>query len=293
VTESAAAGWRALRRFVAWEARVGAWASRRPATAFLHEFVRFGVKQAWACLFGGVMLALLLATHRWYPAGAALSRYDFLTLSAVAVQAGMLATGLETRDEAKVILLFHVAGTAMALFKTAAGSWLYPEAAVLRIGGVPLFTGFMYAAVGSYQARVWRVFDLRFSAHPPVPAVLALGAAIYVNFFAHHFLPDVRAVLFVLSALLFGRSWVYFRVWRTDRRMPLLLGFVLVTLFIWFAENIGTFARAWSYPHQLGKAWVPVGTGKIGAWYLLMIVSYALVSIVNRPREIRAPLTFP
>ena len=32
--------------------------------------------------------------------------------------------------------------------------------------------------------------------------------------------------------------------------MPLLLGFVLVALFIWFAENIGTFANAWRYPNQ-------------------------------------------
>ena len=32
--------------------------------------------------------------------------------------------------------------------------------------------------------------------------------------------------------------------------MPLLLGFTLVALFIWFAENIGTFTAAWIYPHQ-------------------------------------------
>jgi uncharacterized membrane protein YoaT (DUF817 family) len=27
--------------------------------------------------------------------------------------------------------------------------------------------------------------------------------------------------------------------------------------FIWFAENIGTYARAWSYPHQDGVNWQP------------------------------------
>ena len=67
--------------------------------------------------------------------------------------------------EAKVILMFHAVGTVMEIFKTSAGSWIYPEANLLRIGGVPLFTGFMYAAVGSYLARVWRLFDFRFRAH--------------------------------------------------------------------------------------------------------------------------------
>ena len=282
---SAASRWRALRRFVAWEHRLATRASRRPFTAFLHEFVRFGVKQAWACLFGGIMLALLMGTHLFYPHGVSLARYDFITLAAIAVQAGMLATGLETREEARVIVLFHLAGTAMELFKTAAGSWVYPEPSLLRIGGVPLFTGFMYAAVGSYLARAWRVFDIRFTRHPRLPALAALAVAIYVNFFSHHFVPDIRIPLFAISALLFGRTWFYYRVWRADRRMPALLGLLLVTLFIWFAENIGTLTRAWAYPNQL-REWAPVGPGKIGAWYLLMLISYTLVALVNGIHEV-------
>ena len=277
---SAAMRWRPLRRMVARERRLAQWASRRPASSFAYEFVRFGVKQVWACLFGGIMLGLLLLTHEVYPAGAVLSRYDFLTLSALGVQAAMLLTGLEAREEARVILLFHVAGTAMELFKTHVGSWVYPEPALLRIGGVPLFTGFMYAAVGSYIARAWRVFDFRFTRHQPLPAVLALAAAVYVNFFAHHWLPDARAALFAAAGLLFARTWIHYRVWRQYRRMPLLLGQFLVALFIWFAENIGTFAHAWVYPHQ-ARAWAPVGPQKLGAWFLLMLISYALVASVN------------
>ena len=283
---SAATRWRALRGFVAWERRIALRAARRPTTAFLHEFVRFGVKQAWACLFGAAMLTLLLGTHFWYPPGAALARYDFLTLAAIAIQVLMLATGLETREEAKVILLFHLAGTVMEVFKTAAGSWVYPEPAVLRLGGVPLFTGFMYASIGSYGVRSWRAFDVRFVRHPPMPAVLALAAAIYVNFFAHHWLPDVRLALFAASIALFARTQARYRIWRRYRTMPLLPGFVLVALFIWLAENLGTYAHAWRYPHQ-ATAWEPVGPGKLGSWYLLMLVSYALVALVN---GIRAPL---
>src|SRR5215831_4120510 len=74
---SAAANWAPLARFIEKEAQLGHWAGKRPATTFVYEFVRFGVKQAWACLFGGIMVGLLVATYALYPRGAALSRYDF------------------------------------------------------------------------------------------------------------------------------------------------------------------------------------------------------------------------
>ena len=251
---------------------------------WLYEFVLFGFKQGWACLFGGLMLALLLATHFLYPENAALHRYDFLTLSAIAIQAAMLAFRLETWAEAKVILIFHIVGTVMELFKTAAGSWIYPEASVLHIGAVPLFSGFMYAAVGSYIARVWRIFDFRFTGYPARWATWLLAAAIYVNFFAHHWLPDIRILLFAVTILLFWRTRIHFRNWRDHRWMPLLLGFLLVALFIWGAENIGTFARAWTYPGQ-EDGWEMVSLAKLGSWFLLMLISFVLVELVSPVRK--------
>ncbi|RAO77060.1 DUF817 domain-containing protein [Dyella jiangningensis] len=262
--------------------RAAQWAMQRGRLAvFVHEFVCFGIKQARACLFGGCMLALLLGTWAWYPADAWLARYDFLVLTALALQAVLIASRLETREEALVIFGFHVVGTAMEVFKTAMGSWLYPEPSVLRLGGVPLFTGFMYAAVGSYIARAWRLFDFRFVRHPPFAATVWLALAIYVNFFAHHFLPDLRWLLFGALAWLFGRTWILFRIRDVHRRMPLLLGFVLVALFIWLAENVGTFAAAWRYPTQR-HGWAMVPLGKLGAWLLLMVISYVMVSAVAR-----------
>ena len=247
---------------------------------FAHEFVCFGVKQASACLFGGLMVALLLASWRWYPADAPLARYDFLTLAALAIQLVLLLSRLESIEEARVILLFHVVGTLMELFKTSIGSWEYPEPSLLRLGGVPLFSGFMYASIGSYLARVWRLFDFRFTRHPPFRATVVLAGAIYLNFFTHHYLPDIRALLFVALAWLFGPCWVHFRVRRAHRRMPLLLGFVLVALFIWFAENVGTLSKAWLYPAQR-HGWHMVPLGKLGAWLLLMVISYVMVSAVH------------
>jgi uncharacterized membrane protein YoaT (DUF817 family) len=277
-------------RFTSVEARIDAAAhailDRMPRTGVsgaLVEFLVFGLKQAWACLFGGAMLALLIATALWYPGDAALSRYDFLFLAALAIQAFMLAARLERPSEASVILLFHVAGTAMEVFKTAAGSWSYPEESFLRIGAVPLFSGFMYAAVGSYLARISRIFDMRYSHYPPLWASFLLGAAIYVNFFAHHFVADARMLLFALTGILYWRCTVHYRVFRQRHRMPLLVGFLLIALFILLAENIGTFSRAWIYPDQIG-GWVPVSPSKLGAWYLLMIVSFVLVTIVHRPK---------
>jgi uncharacterized membrane protein YoaT (DUF817 family) len=268
--------------------RAAGWARRRGAWAVaLHELACFGVKQARACLFGGCMLALLLGTWAWYPAHAWLARYDFLVLAALALQAALLALGLETREEARVILGFHLVGTVMEVFKTAMGSWVYPEPSLLRIGGVPLFTGFMYGAVGSYIARAWRLFDFRFVRHPPFAATAWLALAIYANFFAHHFLPDLRWVLFAALACLFGRTWILFRVRDAHRRMPLLLGFALVALFIWLAENVGTFAAAWRYPAQR-HGWTMVPLGKLGAWLLLMVISYVLVS-ANHRRDLREP----
>lgn len=248
--------------------------------AWAFEFLLFGFKQGWACLFGGLMLALLLATHLFYPADAPLHRYDALTLAALALQAAMLAFRLESWGEAKVIFAFHGIGTVMELFKTAAGSWIYPEPSLLHVGPVPLFSGFMYAAVGSYIARVWRIFRFRFTRYPPVWTTVLLAVAIYVNFFAHHWLPDIRLALFAVAILLFGRTWIWFTPWRTPRRMPLLVGFFLVALFIWFAENIGTFAHAWTYPDQR-HGWQMVGLAKLGSWYLLMIISFVLVSQIH------------
>ena len=249
----------------------------------LVEFVVFGLKQAWACLFGGLMLALILVTRLWWP-DMGLARYDFWFLAAVVIQIGMLSTRLETLEEAKVILIFHIVGTGMELFKTAAGSWIYPGEAFFRLGGVPLFSGFMYACVGSYMARILRIFDITFRRYPPVWMTVVLAVAIYVNFFSHHFIFDFRWLLFSVVVLLYGRSTMHYRVSRFEHRMPMLLAFLLVALFIWIAENIGTWSRAWIYPDQ-AAGWAIVSWSKLGSWYLLMLISVVLVTLVHPPRS--------
>ncbi|MFI7552589.1 DUF817 domain-containing protein [Micromonospora sediminimaris] len=247
------------------------------------EFVVFGLKQAWACVFGAAMLAIICAAHLWYPDDAAFARNDALTVAAVAIQVAMVAGRLESLRELRVIVLFHLVGTVMELFKTHVGSWTYEPDGVLRLGGVPLFSGFMYAAVGSYLVRVNRLFDLRFTRYPPRWLTAVVAVAIYLNFFANHYLPDVRWLLITAVALVFGRCVMHFRIFRARWRMPLLLAFVLVAFFIWLAENIATWSNAWLYPSQV-DGWHPVSLTKLTSWFLLMIISVVLVTWISPPQ---------
>src|SRR5947208_9816454 len=111
---------------VAFDAAARPWARKSRARGFAYEFLLFGLKQAWACLFGAAMLGLIIATHYLWPAHAPLARYDALVLGAVGLQVMLLATRLERWDEAAVILIFHLVGTLMEIFKTSHGSWIYP-----------------------------------------------------------------------------------------------------------------------------------------------------------------------
>lgn len=261
------------------EHRMGEWARARLPFG-IAEFVLFVLKQGWACLFGGLLLAAILATRLFWQPDWPLHRYDALFLFAILTQAVFLWRGLETWEEARVILLFHLTGTAMEWFKVGAGSWAYPEAGLFKLMGVPLFSGFMYASVGSYIARVIRIFDMRFAPYPPFWATVLLAGAIYVNFFAHHFLPDIRYGLFAATVLLYARTRIWFRIHDRHWWMPLPVAAFLSALALWVAENVGTATGTWIYSGQLpGQA---VSLAKLGSWYLLLYVAFVTVTLVSR-----------
>lgn len=257
----------------------------------------FVLKQAWACVFGALLLVVIVAVRLWWPSPGPIAPNDALVLAAVAIQVGMLVGRLETARELWVVLLFHVVGTVMELFKTDVGSWTYAEDGVLRIGGVPLFSGFMYAAVGSYMVRTMRMFDLRFTRYPPRWLTVVVAAAIYANFYTHHWWWDARWLLVAAVVLIWLRTFMRFRVLRQVWRMPLLVAFALTAVMIWVAENVGTGVGAWTYPDQV-DGWQPVSIAKIGSWFLLMIISVVLVTLVHPPRpperaEPRSPTRRP
>ena len=198
----------------------------------------------------------------------------------------MVLTGLETLDELKAISLFHVIGFCLEVFKTspAIGSWSYPDFAYTKVLNVPLFSGFMYAAVGSYIIQAWRLLDLRVRHHPPYWMAALVAILIYLNFFTHHFIGDMRWYLAAAVLGLYARTTVIFRPLDRDRSMPLVLGFVLTGFFIWLAENISTFYGIWRYPNQMG-AWTTVHFSKWSSWSLLVIMTFTIVVNLKHLKE--------
>ncbi|WP_332362585.1 MULTISPECIES: DUF817 domain-containing protein [Asaia] len=263
------------------EDRLGRWV-RRYLHGFWGMFVLFVLKQGWACLFGGLLLGAILSSHYLWSPDWPIHRYDALFIFALVTQVLFLLCGLETRQEAMIILVFHLTGTAMEWFKVSAGSWAYPEPGFFKLMHVPLFSGFMYASVGSYMARVIRVFDMSFVPYPRFALSLTLALAIYANFFTHHFLPDLRWGLVLATLALYGRCWIRYRIvgahfWRM--RLPLAAFFSSIAL--WIAENIGTFTGTWLYAHR-HFTWV-VHPQKLVSWYLLLYVAFITVTLLLRP----------
>lgn len=250
------------------------------------EFLAFGVKQATSCLFAGGFFAVLLVST-WLPPGP-IPRYDLILLAALALQAVLVATRLETLDELKTICVFHVLGFALEVFKThpAIGSWSYPEPGWTKLFGVPLYSGFMYAAVASYMIQSWRWLDLELVRAPNARASALLAAAIYANFFTHHWLPDLRWPLAAALLALFARTQVRFTPWRVRCSMPLALSFVLIGFFVWLAENIATYFGAWLYPNQ-AAGWRVVHAGKISSWVLLASITFVVVADLKHYRAQR------
>jgi len=253
------------------------------------EFLYFGIKEARACLFAGLFFSsvLLVPKSGWL----GIPRYDLLFLIAIGIQLGMLWSKLETLDELKAVALFHLAGFALEVFKVSGSiqSWAYPEAAYTKFWGVPLFSGFMYASVGSYIIQAWRLFDLRIRHHPSYWMAALIALLIYVNFFTHHYIGDYRWYLAACALSLYARSTVQFRTWDTTRSMPLFLAFILIGFFIWLAENIGTFFGVWRYPNQIG-AWSAVHVSKWSSWSLLVIMSFTIIAHLKHiKRHIHIP----
>lgn len=259
------------------------------ASRFIAELLFFGIKEARACLFAGLFFLAVFAVPRAGLFG--IPRYDLLLIIAVGIQGMMLWTKLETWDEVKAITLFHLIGFALEVFKTseAIQSWSYPDFAYTKVFGVPLFSGFMYAAVGSYMIQAWRMLDLRIDHHPPYWMAWLVACLVYANFFTHHFIGDYRWYIAAIALGLYARTVVIYRPLDRERRMPLLVAFILIGFFIWLAENISTFFSIWSYPDQLG-AWSVVHVAKWSSWSLLVIMTFTIVANLKHIKEkIRVP----
>ncbi len=249
------------------------------------ELWHFCIANARASYFGAFLLAVFLLTEFFSVPW--ISRYDLIFLAAVLFQVCVLVFKVERLKEFFVILLFHALATGMELFKThpTIGSWIYPElpGTIFALGTVPLFTGFLYSAVGSYISRAFVFLKLSYENFPQRHHLWIIAALIYVNFFTHHFFYDIRYVLFVYAVYIFWKTTARFCVYKKERTLPLLLTAFLTAVCVWVAENIGTFAHIWLYPSQV-ITWHLVAPEKIGSWFLLLVLSFALVSLIYQDK---------
>lgn len=242
----------------------------------MKQLLRFAWIEAQCCLFAALFflgLGLVRVVH--LPIDPA----DALLLWALGTTLVLWLLRWETGREVAVIFGFHVVGLALELFKVHQGSWSYPDTGLATIAGVPLYSGFMYAAVGSYVCQAWRRFHLRITGYR-ARATACVAGLIYLNFFTSHVIWDLRLPLALGLLGVTRRTWVHFTVGRRRYAMPLALSFGLIGFFLWTAENAATFLRAWQYPSQQ-SVWTLVHPAKVGSWSLLVVVSIVLVAAVK------------
>jgi uncharacterized membrane protein YoaT (DUF817 family) len=242
----------------------------------VRQLLRFAVLEARCCAFAGLFFVGLAVVRTFdLPVDEADALFGWCLLVTLA----LWLASWETGREVGVIALFHLVGLALELFKVHQGSWSYPDTGRFAVGGVPLYSGFMYAAVGSYVCQAWRRFDLRITGYRPA-ATSAVAALVYLNFFTEHWVPDLRLPLALLLVAATWRTDVRFTVAHRRYSMPLALSFVLIGSFLWIAENAATLLRAWQYPSQQSM-WTLVHPAKVGSWSLLVVVSIVLVAAIK------------
>lgn len=237
------------------------------------------LKPLWAGLFGlALMVAIALTALVWSPDWA-LTRHDALFLIALALQGVFLVLRVETRNEAAALVLFSLLGLGLEWFNTARGTWAYPGHGLFTVGDVPLFVGFMYAAVGLCLLRLIRIFSMRFAPFPRRGTVVALAALIYANFFTQHLWVDLRLVLFAAIGAVFWRTRVRMVPWRgREAEVPLLALLAIWAGGIWLAENLGTLTGTWLYLGQQPGEWVSLAT--LGSWVLFLVVALVVALLV-------------
>ena len=249
----------------------------------IRQLWHFSVLQLRACAFAiAIFAGLSISTVIPLP----IARYDALFLYALAVTFLFHRLGLETNTELWTTCMFHLTGLVFEIIKVRLGSWSYPDPGGLKVMEVPLFSGFMYAAVGSYVSRSWRLMHLRLTNVKPWLITL-IAIAIYANFITHHWIIDLRLPLTIALLAATCRTWVHFSVDTTRYQMPLSLSFLLIGSFLWLAENMATFFRAWQYPNQ-AHGWTMVHVSKLGSWSLLVVVSIVQVMMLKPQSEIVA-----
>ncbi|MCI4665609.1 MAG: DUF817 domain-containing protein [Neomegalonema sp.] len=290
---------------------------------FARNAARFVWLQISAASFAIILLALFVLSRLYWPEDAALHRYDALLIACLLIQTVLIATGLESLDEAKAIAVYHVVGVVMEVFKVWAGSWFYPEPSVAQVGGAPLFEGMSFAAFGAAGAPVSFALSAAGTDLLPTLAVpLVGGVPLFTGFMYSavgsyiarawgllrvdfNYFPPIWAA-FLVALLIYFNFYTHHYIW--DWRYVLFAATCILFWRSWLRFDFGR-ARAslpvltifiavgaliWIAENiatwanvwiypQQTEQWRPVSVQKIGSWTLLMILSFVLSAALHRP----------
>jgi uncharacterized membrane protein YoaT (DUF817 family) len=130
---------------------------------FIKELYFFTFKQVKSTIFAGSFLILLFISNKINLH--ILYRYDFLFIGSVLIQFILIKYKLETKDEAKNIILFHLIGLILEIYKTSSfvGSWSYPEPGYLKVLNVPLYSGFYVFCCWKLYSKFMEKFQINSS----------------------------------------------------------------------------------------------------------------------------------
>lgn len=101
--------------------------------SFFKDLSYFIYHQSLSCIFPVVIFMTLALSNAIQIPG--VSRYDFILIICLLAQYLMYKFKLESKDELKVIFLFHMIGLVLEIYKVNFNSWSYPEEAWTKIWG--------------------------------------------------------------------------------------------------------------------------------------------------------------
>ncbi len=238
------------------------------------DFLYFGYKQLKGITFGLLLvIGFLLTTNLEH-------RYDILFIYAIVIQVILYKFKFETKSDIYVICIFHLIGLSMELIEVNINhSWSYNDTGLFYIGSVSIFTGFMYAAVGSYVTKEFKLLDLKLNNMPSNKFLIIYSIAILANFIFNNYVYDFRYFLIIILILFYSKVKLNYKPNERKYQFYPPLTFLLIGFFIWIAENISTYQGIWVYPNQI-PVWHMVHLSKITSWMLLSIVSFNLVYLL-------------
>lgn len=242
------------------------------------EVLMFLTKQFFSAIFGILLIiGFILTVHSDF-------RYDILFIYAIGLQYILYKSKFETKRDVLVITIFHLVGLTMELIEVSINNaWVYDSTGLFYIFSVPIFTGFMYASVGSYISKASELFKLKISNLPSNLVLVIIGVLIYTNFIINNNFFDFRWIIYGLLIITTFKASFEFTIITKTRRMNFLVAFFLIGILIWGAENIATLLGIWSYPDQV-DGWSMVSISKVSSWMLLSIVSFIIIHIIGEKK---------